>query len=112
MVSKNFEVLNGFWLQGRSRRPPIIEDPMEYFVCCAILEDLGSSKLGGGVIATTNYLSYQQRIKTNQTVIDILDSGRIQHIRQNRTRLIKIASLLLLCCRQMIPIRGHNEDEK
>ncbi|CAF1216123.1 unnamed protein product [Rotaria sordida] len=63
------------------------------------------------IIATTNYLSYQQRIKTNQTVIDILDSGRIQHIRQNRTRLIKIASLLLLCCRQMIPIRGHNENE-
>ncbi|CAF4117090.1 unnamed protein product [Rotaria sordida] len=63
------------------------------------------------IIATTNYLSYQQRIKTNQTVIDILDSGRIQHIRQNRTRLIKIASLLFLCCRQMIPIRGHNENE-
>ena len=48
MVSYNFDVLNGFLQQGHSRRPPIIEDPMEKILCCAILEDPGSSKLGGG----------------------------------------------------------------
>ncbi|CAF4495809.1 unnamed protein product [Rotaria sp. Silwood2] len=65
----------------------------------------------GHIVASNNYLSYLQRIKTKQTVIDILDSGRAQHIRRNRDRLIKIASLLLLCSRQMIAIRGHNENE-
>ena len=66
----------------------------------------------GHITATNNYLSYQQRINIKQTVIDILDSSRAQHIRRNRDRLIKIASLLLLCSRQMIAIRGRNEKEE
>ena len=64
------------------------------------------------IVACNNYLSYRQRIKTKRTVINILNSGRVQHIRRTRGRLIKIASLLLLCSRQMITIRGHNESKE
>jgi hypothetical protein len=61
--------------------------------------------------ATANYQESVARSNTKTTVIDILDSSRSQHVKQNREKLSKIASAVLLCARQMIALRGHIENE-
>lgn len=66
----------------------------------------------GHVLAANNYTVYQQREQSQSNVINVLDKGRIEQIRKNRERLTKIASTLLLCSRQCIGIRGHDESEK
>ncbi|CAF1302516.1 unnamed protein product [Rotaria sordida] len=65
----------------------------------------------GHILATSNYTLYQQRKQSQSNVINMIDKGRIEQIRRNRLRLIKIASALLLCSRQAIGIRGHDERE-
>ncbi|CAF4290953.1 unnamed protein product, partial [Rotaria sordida] len=59
--------------------------------------------------AVSNYNEFAIREKSKLTVINVADHGRIEQIRRNRERLIKIASAILLCGRQMIPLRGHLE---
>lgn len=62
--------------------------------------------------ATANYQQYRSRSTNQTTVLDVLDRGRIEQIHKNRQRLLKIASALLFCARQMISIRGHDENER
>jgi len=69
-------------------------------------------KSHGHILAASNYATYQQRKQSQSNVINILDKGRIEQIRKNRERLTKIASTLLLCSRQGIGIRGHDESER
>ncbi|CAF4092977.1 unnamed protein product [Rotaria sordida] len=59
--------------------------------------------------AVSNYNEFVIREKSKLTVINVADHGRVEQIRRNRERLIKIASAILLCERQMIPLRGHLE---
>ncbi|CAF3192960.1 unnamed protein product, partial [Rotaria sp. Silwood2] len=68
-------------------------------------------KSHGHILAASNYTLYQQRKQSQSNVINMIDKGRIEQIRRNRLRLIKIASALLLCSRQAIGIRGHDESE-
>ena len=46
------------------------------------------------------------------TVMNVLDRGRVEQIRKNRQRVMKITSALLFCARQMISYRGHDENER
>ena len=64
------------------------------------------------VSATANYNEYLLREKSKLNVINVADKGRVEQIRKNRERLMKIASTIFLCGRQMIPLRGHFEDEE
>jgi hypothetical protein len=59
--------------------------------------------------ATAAYHEFLLREKTGSTVLNVADRGRNEQIRKNRDRLIKIASTILLCGRQMISLRGHEE---
>ena len=61
------------------------------------------------VTAAANYNEFLMREKLNLTPVDVIKKGRAEQIRKNRNRLIKISSTLLLCARQMIAIRGHEE---
>ena len=61
--------------------------------------------------AFSNFQEYILRSKNQTTVANVLDHGRITQIQKNRQRLMKIASTLLFCSRQMISFRGHTEDE-
>lgn len=75
----------------------------------------GLSKHEASVVhikATANYNEYILREKSKLNVIDVVDKGRIEQIRKNRERLVKIASTIFLCARQMIPLRGHFENEE
>ena len=60
-------------------------------------------------IATANYNEYLAREKSKSTVMNVVDKGRLEQIRKNRERLIKIASTILLCGRQLISLRDHEE---
>ncbi|CAF0990826.1 unnamed protein product [Adineta steineri] len=61
--------------------------------------------------ATSNYQQFVLRTNSQTTVKDVLDKGRIELIRKNRQRLSKIASAVLLCARQSIALRGHDEND-
>ncbi|CAF4453696.1 unnamed protein product [Rotaria socialis] len=65
----------------------------------------------GHILAASNYAAYQQREQSQSNVIHMLENGRVEQIRRNRQRLMKIASALLLCAKQGIGIRGHDERE-
>jgi hypothetical protein len=62
------------------------------------------------ITATKNYESYVLRQRTNSSIINKLDAGRVIHIRRNRDRLMKICSTLHFLARQMISFRGHREN--
>ncbi|CAF1268253.1 unnamed protein product [Rotaria sordida] len=64
------------------------------------------------VTATANYNEYILREKSKLNVVNVADKGRMEQIRKNRERLVKIASTIFLCGRQMIPLRGHFEYEE
>jgi hypothetical protein len=80
----------------------------------ALTKDRGFSRHENSIAhiqASSNYQEYMLRAK-NQTIVgNVLDHGRIAQIQKNRQRLMKIASALLFCSRQMISFRGHVEDE-
>ena len=59
--------------------------------------------------ATAAYHEFLLREKSGSSVVNLVDRGRNEQIRKNRSRLMKISSTILLCGRQMIPIRGHEE---
>ena len=62
-------------------------------------------------LAEINYKQYIARTSSATTVLQVMDKSRNALIKRNREKLIKIASTLHLCARQMIAIRGHEEDE-
>ncbi|CAF1470107.1 unnamed protein product [Adineta steineri] len=64
------------------------------------------------ITATHNYSEFVKREQSKLNVLNIVDQGRLEQIRKNRERLIKIASTILLCGRQMISLRGHQEDDE
>ncbi|CAF3969951.1 unnamed protein product, partial [Rotaria sordida] len=61
--------------------------------------------------ACSNYQQFILRTSTETTVLNVIDKGRIELIRKNRQRLTKIASTILLCSRQLISLRGHDEND-
>ena len=50
------------------------------------------------------------RKKSQSNVVNVADKARIEQIRKSGERLIKISSTIWLCARQMIPLRGHDEN--
>jgi len=62
-------------------------------------------------MAEINYKQYIARATSSTTVLQVMDKSRNELVKRNREKLIKIASKLHLCARQMIAIRGHEEDE-
>ncbi|CAF4742728.1 unnamed protein product, partial [Rotaria sp. Silwood2] len=62
--------------------------------------------------ATSNHNQFRIREKSKETIINIMDKGRLEQIRKNRERLIKSSSVIHLCCRQMISLRGHEEHQQ
>lgn len=61
------------------------------------------------ITATFNYNEFIIREKSKSNVINLVDKARVEQIRKNRERLIKISSTIWLCARQMIALRGHDE---
>ncbi|CAF3369991.1 unnamed protein product [Rotaria sp. Silwood2] len=61
------------------------------------------------IMSTANFYEYQSRRQSGTTVLNILDKSRAELIRQNRNKLIKISSAILLCAKQCISLRGHDE---
>jgi hypothetical protein len=59
--------------------------------------------------AISNYQQFILRANTQTTVVNVIDKSRVELIRKNRQHLTKIASAILLCSRQLIPLRGHDE---
>ena len=64
------------------------------------------------IIATRNFNEYTQRLQSNTCVLELLDKSRAEAIKQNRAKLMKICSTVLFCARQMIALRGHEEDQE
>jgi len=62
------------------------------------------------ITAKAAYQEFVFREKAGSTVANVIDKGRKEQIRKNRSQLTKISSTILLCSRQMIPLRGHDED--
>jgi hypothetical protein len=62
------------------------------------------------IAATSNYHEYLAREKSKVTVVNVIEKGRVEKVQKNRERLIKIGSAILLCGRQMISLRGHEEN--
>ena len=60
-------------------------------------------------ISTTNFFERQSRLQSETTILNILDKSRAAQIRQNRNKLVKISSAILLCAKQCISLRGHDE---
>jgi hypothetical protein len=58
-----------------------------------------------------NFDEYIVRKRSSSSVLQVLDRSRNEMIEQNRAKLMKIVSLLHICGRQMIAIRGHSESE-
>ncbi|CAF4003689.1 unnamed protein product [Rotaria sordida] len=57
------------------------------------------------ITATLNYNQFLVREKSQLSVVNVIEHGRIEQIRKNRNHLIKISSVILLCARQMISLR-------
>ncbi|CAF1388545.1 unnamed protein product [Rotaria sordida] len=64
------------------------------------------------ITATLNYNQFLVREKSQLSVVNVIEHGRIEQIRKNRNHLIKISSVILLCARQMISLRGHDKHEE
>lgn len=78
----------------------------------ALAQDKGFNKHANSqahIMSTTNFLEYQSRQQSEKTVLNILDKSRTEIIRQNCKKLIKISSAILLCAKQCISLRGHDE---
>ena len=63
------------------------------------------------ITATQNYEEYKKRCHSN-SVVDLIDRSRTELIKQNREKLKKVCSTVLLCARQMIALRGHEENKE
>jgi hypothetical protein len=64
------------------------------------------------IISSSNFSEYQARQKSNTTVLHVLEKSRADQIRNNRNKLIKISSAILLCGKQSLALRGHDESAK
>lgn len=71
-----------------------------------VRHEVGTSHKHAGL----NHQQFVLRTSTQTTVINVLDKARVESIQKNRQRLSKIASAILLCSRQLIPLRGHEEN--
>jgi hypothetical protein len=79
----------------------------------ALEKNSGFQKHSSGqshTLAAANFHEYQSRIQSGTTVLNVFDNARVQLIRHNREKLIKISTTVLLCAKQMIALRGHNEE--
>lgn len=61
------------------------------------------------IISSANFFEYKSRRKSNTSVINVLEKSRAEQILHNRSKLIKISSTILLCAKQLIALRGHDE---
>ncbi|CAF3648731.1 unnamed protein product [Rotaria sp. Silwood1] len=61
------------------------------------------------IISSANFLEYQSRQKSNTSVINVLEKSTAEQILYNRNKLIKISAAILLCAKQLIALRGHDE---
>ena len=61
------------------------------------------------ITSLANYYEYKARQKSNTSVISVLEKSRAEQILHNRSKLIKISSAILLCAKQLIALRGHDE---
>ncbi|CAF1489142.1 unnamed protein product [Adineta ricciae] len=80
----------------------------------ALVKERGFSKHASTathIQASANYQEYVARSEHQMAVTNVLDHGRILQIQKNRERLMKIASTLHFCSRQMIAFCGHEENE-
>ena len=64
------------------------------------------------ITSSANFLEYQSRRKSGTSVINVLEKSHAEQILYNRNKLIKISSAILLCAKQMIALRGHDESNK
>ena len=64
------------------------------------------------ITATQNYEEYKKRCHSSISVVDLIDRSRTELIKQNREKFKKICSTVLLCARQMIALRGHEENHE
>lgn len=81
----------------------------------ALTKERGFPKHESSIVhihASSNYQEYISRANSRTSIINVLDRGRTVQIQKNRQRLMKIASGLLFCSRQMISLRGHDENER
>ena len=62
-------------------------------------------------VSSQIYTEYKRRTTTQQTVVAVYDSARAEIVRRNRAKICKVASVLHLCARQNIALRGHDEAE-
>lgn len=61
------------------------------------------------ILSSAYFFEYQSRWKSNTTVINVLEKSRAEQIAYNRNKLIKISPAILLCAKQLIAFRGHDE---
>ncbi|CAF4685019.1 unnamed protein product, partial [Rotaria magnacalcarata] len=61
--------------------------------------------------ACANYQQFALRTCTETTIMNVIDKSRVELIKKNRQRLVKIASTVLLCARQLISLRGNDESD-
>ncbi|CAF1649766.1 unnamed protein product [Didymodactylos carnosus] len=61
------------------------------------------------ITSLANFSEYKSRQKSNTSVINVLEKQRAEQILYNRSKLIKISSAILLCAKQLIALRGHDE---
>ncbi|CAF3597866.1 unnamed protein product [Rotaria sp. Silwood1] len=61
------------------------------------------------ITSLANFSEYKSREKSNASVINVLEKPRAEQILHNRSKLIKISSAILLCVKQLIALRGHDE---
>jgi hypothetical protein len=64
------------------------------------------------ITSLASYSEYKARQKSNTSVANFPEKSRAEQILLNRRKLIKISSVILLCAKQLIALRGHDETVK
>ena len=59
--------------------------------------------------AMTSWAQLKVVQTTGASIVNQLDTARLQQIKENRYYIQRIVEVLLLCARQDIPLRGHKE---
>lgn len=61
--------------------------------------------------AEWNYKECLARRSLGASVGQVINRAHIEEVKNNRQKLVRIVSALNLCARQMIALRGHDENE-
>jgi hypothetical protein len=61
--------------------------------------------------AQWNYQEHRARRSLGSSVGQVINKAHIEEVKRNREKLVRIVSTLNLCARQMIALRGHDENE-